>query len=294
VMCDSIASCAASDYLTDQQKSFFWENGYLQIPNFLSFDDVNEMRDKAISLVENADMSLHPRLKFSKLQAIEDAVGNYFFESIDNISFFWENSAFGEDGSLKPTFKKSESILKIGHGLHKIDPLFKKHIQNERVRNIAMSLGKKKPEVTQGAYIFKQPGIGSEVPFHQDSTFIKTIPLSNLAMWYALDDATLDNGCLWFKPGSHKRGITRRFVRNDKGTHGVFVGEDPEWDWNDFVSVPVEKGTLILIHGETVHASKDNKSTKPRHAYVFHIWEGDGSVEYAKDNCLQSNTFLPL
>ena len=54
-------------------------------------------------------------------------------------------------------------------------------------------------------YIFKQAKFGSAVPPHQDSTFLHTSPTQTVVgLWLALEDATEDNGCLWFIPGSHK------------------------------------------------------------------------------------------
>ena len=64
-------------------------------------------------------------------------------------------------------------------------------------------------------YIFKHKLIGSEVTSHQDSSFLYTTPRPTcLGMWLALEDATLENGCLWARPGSHKEPVRRQFARN--------------------------------------------------------------------------------
>lgn len=60
------------------------------------------------------------------------------------------------------------------------------------------------PLLIQSMYIFKQPRIGGEVSTHQDNWFIHTNPLSCYGLWFALEDATTENGCLWAIPGSHK------------------------------------------------------------------------------------------
>ena len=52
-------------------------------------------------------------------------------------------------------------------------------------------------------YIFKQPKIGGEVACHQDSTFLYDEPVSIAGLWLALEDATIENGCLWAIPGGH-------------------------------------------------------------------------------------------
>jgi phytanoyl-CoA hydroxylase len=63
-------------------------------------------------------------------------------------------------------------------------------------------------------YIFKQPGIGGEVRWHQDATYFDTDPISVTTFWFALEDATLDNGCMWAEPGGHRGPMRERFLRN--------------------------------------------------------------------------------
>ncbi len=48
---------------------------------------------------------------------------------------------------------------------------------------------------------------------HQDSTFLCTDPPSVVGLWWALEDATKTNGCLWTLPGAHTKGVARRFIR---------------------------------------------------------------------------------
>lgn len=116
--------------------------------------------------------------------------------------------------------------------MHDLDPVFRKFSRSEKVAAIAESLGYKRPAPIQSMYIFKvcsiphgkrwlllivlelmaafdlgllqQPGIGGEVIPHQDNTFMYTEPLSLLGFWWALEDATIENGCLWVLPKSHK------------------------------------------------------------------------------------------
>jgi phytanoyl-CoA hydroxylase len=64
-------------------------------------------------------------------------------------------------------------------------------------------------------YIFKQARTGGAVHSHQDSTFLFTEPRQScLGLWLALDEATLDNGCLWIRPKSHTEPVRRQYKRN--------------------------------------------------------------------------------
>lgn len=122
--------------------------------------------------------------------------------------------------------------------------------------------------------ICKQPEIGGAVPPHQDSTFLYTDPPSAVGWWYALEDATQENGCLSFAAGSHKRAaIEKRFVRTgEAGNEGTgFVDNNgarfpkpladeanrakDEKDYDivekeeEYTMGEVKAGTLVLIHG---------------------------------------------
>lgn len=61
------------------------------------------------------------------------------------------------------------------------------------------------PQIVQSMYIFKQPSIGGAVTDHVDATFLQIEPIEKVVgIWIAVDDAEIENGCLWFIPGSHK------------------------------------------------------------------------------------------
>lgn len=153
--------------------------------------------------------------------------------------------------------------------------------------------------------ICKQPEIGGAVPPHQDSTFLYTNPPSAVGWWYALEDATIENGCLSFAKGSHKRTpIQSRFVRTgkSKGEEGTaFISNDGakfprglETTANggalgnadeEYTIGEVKAGTLVLIHGNILHKSERNVSRKSRFIYTFHVIEGD--ERYDERNWLQ-------
>lgn len=69
---------------------------------------------------------------------------------------------------------------------------------------------------TYAAGLFKV-AVVSVVP-HQDATFLNTTPMKLYGLWIALEDATLENGCLWFMPGSHK-GVYVGFLCNPLSLH---------------------------------------------------------------------------
>ncbi|KAF4519550.1 hypothetical protein B566_EDAN004754 [Ephemera danica] len=131
---------------------------------------------------------------------------------------------------------------------------------------------------------------------HQDATYLYTEPVRLVGFWFALDDATQQNGCLWIAPGSHRGGVHRRYVRNPDPTSDellIYTAPAPMYPNSNFRAVPVKKGSCVLIHGQVVHHSEPNRSDKPRHAYTFHVVE-QKNTKYAEDNWLQPSESLPF
>uniref|UniRef100_UPI00398F71FE phytanoyl-CoA dioxygenase domain-containing protein 1 isoform X3 n=1 Tax=Pristiophorus japonicus TaxID=55135 RepID=UPI00398F71FE len=219
---------------------------------------------------------------------------DYFLASGDKIRFFFEKGVFDSKGDF--LVPKEKSLNKVGHALHALEPIFKNLTHSPKVQEVARKLDLQEPVIVQSMYIFKQPGIGGEVTPHQDATFLYTEPLGRIiGFWIALEDATEENGCLWFLPGSHTAGITRRMLRTPKGEYPLtkFIGKERDYPDDAFIPVPVKKGGLVLIHGEVVHKSALNTSDKSRHAYTFHLMESR-DTHWSEENWLQPTPELPF
>jgi len=153
-------------------------------------------------------------------------------------------------------------------------------------------LGIDDPRLLQSMFIFKQPGIGGEVNWHQDGSFLYTSPPSVTGLWFALEDATLENGCLWALPGQHTRGLRSRFLRVNGELIMEQLSAPPNFDEDQGVPLEVPAGSLIIIHGALPHYSAPNRSQKSRYAYTLHAISG--TAVYPEDNWLQRGQDLPL
>lgn len=224
----------------------------------------------------------HSKKSYFKEQA--KIKNTYFAESGDKIRGFYEDNAIDETNG--------RALNKVGHALHVFNPTFKKHTLNDRIREVISKVTTiKSPTVIQSMVIFKHPKVGGAVKPHQDATYLYTTPVAGrlVGFWIPLDEATTENGCLYFVPGSHKPGqVYERFVKNadkDSDTLLVHRGDPCPYEADKAIAAPVKPGDLVLIDGLVVHQSEHNSSNKPRLAYTFHVVDGD--AEWSQENWLQ-------
>lgn len=276
--------------LTDMQRADFERDGVLVVEGFADTAACKELIERSGELLEDFEPeSISVFTTHEQTRTSDD----YFLESGDKVRFFFEEDAFLPDGSLKQA--KELSINKIGHAMHDLDPVFSSFSRSADLAGVAADVGFEDPKLLQSMYIFKQPSIGGEVTCHQDSTFLYTDPMSCVGFWFALEDATLENGCLWAEPGGHKGPLRKLFKRAaGGGTEFEALSDAPLPEPGDGRLVPLETpaGTLVLLHGQLPHYSGPNRSPKSRHAYSLHVIEG--SAVYPSDNWLQRGDDLPL
>ena len=161
-----------------------------------------------------------------------------------------------------------------------VSPAFAHIVQHSGLRAILDSLVIARLDRTEGEakclqdYIFCKPGGEAGKAWHQDATYIETGARSLTGVWIPIDDAAIDNGCLWFIPGSHESGELFRMERHGRDDYDnapVAIGFDDQSE----VPVEVKAGDVVFFDGHLLHRSGPNTTERPRHALVMHWLESE-------------------
>ncbi|NVB39203.1 phytanoyl-CoA dioxygenase family protein [Pseudenhygromyxa sp. WMMC2535] len=256
----------------------FEEHGYLVIPDFYPRERCDELRAAAEEIVTAIDPA--------RLEVEFDTHGQrhaqpYFFESAGEIRAFLEPKR--DAGQPR--------VNKLGHALHDLHPLFDRFSRDPRLAALVTELGCAEPLLLQSMVIFKGPRVGAEVLAHQDATYLVTDPPSAIGLWFALEDANMENGCLEVLPGAHREGLRSRFRREGDRCRTLLLDPRP-WPEQGWQPVEVPAGTLVAFDGLLPHRSTANRSPHSRCAYTLHVI--DGAASYASDNWLQRPPNMPL
>lgn len=279
--------------LSPGQVDSYQRDGYLVLPGFVGLDACADLRERANEIVDEFEPTAE-RTVFTTDQQ-ERTSNREFLSSGATTWCFFEAEAFDERGEL--AHDQSLSINKIGHAMHDLDPVFERFSYSTELAAVAADLGLREPLAVQSMYIFKQPRIGGEVGCHQDATFLATDPMTVTGFWFAVEDATVDNGCLWVAPGGHHGPLRQRFERagasDDDGTRFVPQSSEPlPAAPDDLVPVEARAGTLVVLHGLLPHWSGVNRSTRSRHAFSLHCV--DGTADYPESNWLRRPADMPF
>lgn len=156
-------------------------------------------------------------------------------------------------------------------------PFFQEIARTPRLLSLARGLLGPRVKVFRDQALFKPPG-GQAKPPHQDQSYFRVQPIDDLVTaWIALDDSTLENGCMCYVSGSHKHGIFPIAQDPDRPVH--HIPKTGDIDLPAPTAVPVPAGSVIFHHGCTLHHSDENRSDTWRKAIIFHYSTSDAKSE---------------
>ena len=149
------------------------------------------------------------------------------------------------------------------------DSVFARYAANEKILDIVQEvLG---PDIKLfGSQCFMKPPGGVEKPYHQDSPYFSIAPMALVTCWVALDEATLENGCLWVVPGSHRQGPLEHSEAWDLGNRIDMRIPESAFDRSKEVAITMPEGSCSFHHSLLLHMSHPNKTSQPRRGAAFH------------------------
>jgi hypothetical protein len=235
--------------LTPEQIAFFQKNGYVAGVKMLEDYQIEVLKNE-LSELANAD---HP--------------GN---------ALFYE---YNSNESTDP-----DTVLFHALGAWRITPGYHDILWNPRFVMAARQLLGGSVRFWHDQLFYKPAKRGGVVAWHQDySYWTRTKPIAHLTCWCALDEATAENGCLQYIPGSHQWGLLPKpVIAGD--LHGIkdFLNEQQQDALAHPALAPVKAGEAIFHHPLTLHGSGENKSDRPRRAFVINAFK-DGVISDTND-----------
>jgi ectoine hydroxylase-related dioxygenase (phytanoyl-CoA dioxygenase family) len=134
---------------------------------------------------------------------------------------------------------------------------------------------------------------GGVVAWHQDySYWTRTVEMQHLTCWCGLDDATEENGCLQYVPGSHRWGLLDKPALAGEMDGLMSMLNETQKEAFKPVSIPLQAGYAAFHHPLLVHGSYANYSDRSRKAFVLNVF-ADGTVSDTEDVLLQGVPIIP-
>lgn len=221
--------------LTEEQKSAFWRDGFVRVDDVLTPDEVAALRARTDAIIRGEVPFPQEYLQ------IEPTLEGKAGEGIDpvlRVRKLWE--------------------------LTRYDPVFQAYGRHPKIVEIACDLLGPDIKLYVDQMLLKPPFHGSAKPYHQDSPYWPIEPRELATCWMALDEATVENGCMRFLPGTHRLGLLEH--HRLEGPHIVPEGWQEMSQRPEEVAVELKAGSCTFHHSLVLHETAPNRSPNPRRA----------------------------
>lgn len=239
--------------ITPQNIRFYEEAGYLVAPGLLNAAEVADLRAETIAIFRGARGQIDGLLPGSEQEKDTDIL------------------------------KKYTAI----HFPHKLSAVISTYLFHNKILEVLTGIVSSNVKCMQSMLFVKGPGKAGQ-SWHQDEFYIPTRDRSLVGAWIAIDDAGIDNGCLWIIPGSHRPSYIRRRVKNSSNEYAdVDTIDVSAFRQDDMVPVELKSGSVVFFNGYTLHSSLRNKTNNCfRTALVNHYMSAESMLPWDQDGNL--------
>lgn len=226
---------------------FYHENGYFVYDNALTPTEVEELRQDATRICRGESGPVRGLIPVTNGESDADVLGRYV----------------------------------CIHFPHKLSATMHGYLNHPAMVDVLTSVIGPNVKCMQSMLFIKAAGKPGQA-WHQDEYFIPTRDRSLTGGWIALDDATIENGCLWVIPGSHKHGVIwpthyqqdTRFDCTEEAFNFPYTDEDA-------IPVEVKAGTIVFFNGYLLHRSLQNVAPGGyRRALVNHYMSAESLLPW--------------
>ena len=233
--------------LGEKEAAFYHDNGFFVLDQALSHEEVDALSREAARICRNAD---------GTIRGIDPAPPEVTDDDV------------------------MQNTLCI-HFPHKLSALMRDVLAHPKVVQALTTTISPNVKCMQSMLFFKAAGKPGQA-WHQDEDYIPTRDRSLVGAWIAMDDATVENGCLWIIPGSNKPGILwKQEWHGDRSFDCAFESQDFPYTAEDEVPVEVKKGSVVFFNGYTLHRSLPNRAKSGyRRALVNHYMSAESFLPW--------------
>lgn len=217
--------------ITEEQILFYEENGFVKLENVLPMGEVETLRGALAQAVEDKNrynLNLGPRT--------DDGYAKVFLQMVN----LWERY-----------------------------PVVEEYVHNQHIAEIARRLTRSTSvRLWHDQALIKVPKDSKATAWHQDTVYWPMNEDGGLSCWMALDDVTVERGCMWFLPGSHRLGRQEPVDLGTTSDEGPLSLLPPGFRSVKPVAVELKPGSCTFHNGLTFHYAGPNTTDIPRRAIV--------------------------
>lgn len=239
--------------ISEAHIAFYNDYGFLIAPSLMHPDEIRELREETTRIFRGSRGAVEGLVRVSDSDADEEVLKRYV----------------------------------AIHFPHKLSPVIKGYLSHTGITDVLSAIVSPNIKCMQSMLFIKAPGKAGQ-SWHQDEYYIPTRDRSLVGAWIAINDATVENGCLWIIPGSHQPGYIRQRIPNDSPEYAdVDTVDVSDYAPAQYLPVEVKSGTVVFFNGYTLHSSLRNKTSDHfRMALVNHYMSAESMLPWDQDGKL--------